>query len=483
MDASSDEPKQLDTDVLVLGTGGAGLRAALEARQAGARVLVLSKMEREEHNCTIRTWGGFTYSTDALAEELFRQVVETGGYLNNQRLVEVFARETPERVGELAQLGVEMKVLGDAASAGTLGLTKLTAEGRASGLAMTRPLRAIAEEKGVEFLDKTMATALLRRNGTVIGATAVNLDTGAFLVISAKAVVLATGGGACLYERTDNPPGTTGDGIALAYRAGGELVDMECVSFQFPNERLRSLFELEEVPDEALLKVGAAHYFLGGVKINERCETTVEGLYAAGEVAGGLFGAARLGGSAMADLVVFGARAGREAARRALAMEPQPPDDTQVSTQHQRGKALLLDGDVQPETVTGRLPQLMWRSCGTMKTRASLERALQQLEELEPLRSRLHAAAPSQLREALEAGNMLDVARLIAFASLLREESRGCFWRIDFPDPANENWVKNIHLWHEGEALRHRIAQAVFTRLTQPTRPRIGAGCFDYLRH
>ena len=86
-----------------------------------------------------------------------------------------------------------------------------------------------------------------------------------------------------------------------------------------------------------------------------------------------------------------------------------------------------------------------------------------------------------RLREAFEAVNMLEVAESIAFASLLREETRGCFWRIDHPMPDNENWVKNIVLWRERDVLRHRLDAPVMTRLTKPKQPRIGAGCFGYL--
>jgi succinate dehydrogenase/fumarate reductase flavoprotein subunit len=116
-----------------------------------------------------------------------------------------------------------------------------------------------------------------------------------------------------------------------------------------------------------------------------------------------------------------------------------------------------------------------------MKTRRSLETALAEIEKLEALRPKISVDSVARLREGVECGNMLTVAKLIATASLLREESRGNFWRIDFPRPDNANWIKNIYLRKVSGQLRHDIRPAVLTRLISPTPPRIGAGCFSYL--
>jgi L-aspartate oxidase len=123
----------------------------------------------------------------------------------------------------------------------------------------------------------------------------------------------------------------------------------------------------------------------------------------------------------------------------------------------------------------------MWRYCGTMKTRYTLQTALTQLEQLDALRSRMSVASVANLRDGLECLNMLTVARLIASASLLREETRGCFWRIDFPKPDNAHWLKNIYLRKVEGRMRHDIQPAVMNRLTSATQPRIGPGCFPYL--
>jgi len=475
------EMLNLETDVLILGTGGAGLRAAIEAKQAGADVLVVSKMGPEDHNCTVRAWGGFSYVPDGQEEEFFRQLVETGGFLNNQRLVEVLARDTPKRLRELGEFGIEMEVLGDADKKNCLGIIKLPGQGRTTGFGMTKPLRTKAEGLGVRFMDNLMVSSLLTDAGRMAGATAALLADGRFVSIASKAVIVATGGGACIYERTDNPDGTTGDGIALAYEAGAELVDMECVSFQFPKGRVRELFDLQEVPDEGMLRLGAAHYFLGGIKIDERCRTTVEGLYAAGEVTGGVMGAARLGGSAMADIVVFGAIAGKEAAEWAKDSGRTKPDADHIHEERLRLDSMLSDKGDKAADVAGKLRAIMWRNCGTMKTRRTLLATEEELGRLETVRRRLHVESPTGLREAIECSNMLTVAKLICKASLIREETRGCFWRLEFPQPDNANWLKNIHMWQANGEWRCEVRPAVMTRLTSPTKPRIGAGCFGYL--
>lgn len=467
-----------DTDVLILGTGGAGLTAALAASRAGADVLVVSKMGPDDPNCTIRAWGGFTYTTQSHEAELFRQVVETGGFLSNQRLVEVFVRDTPRRLQDMADLGIEMEVLDQADVQGRLGIIKLPSQADGAGFGMTRPLRAQAEALGARFVDNLMVSSLLLDHKQVVGATGVDVTGGEFVSIAAKAVVVATGGGARVYERTDNPAGTTGDGIALAYDAGAELVDMECVSFQFPRKRLEELFRVKQAPDEGLLRAGAAHYFLGGIKIDERCRTTVDGLYAAGEVTGGLLGAARLGGSAMADIIVFGAIAAREAAERAKTRPVPELNAASIDRERQRLSSMLSDAGAPADEVAARVRATMWRHCGTMKTRQTLERAI---EELEARRPRICVASVAGLRQGIECSCMLTVAKLICAAALTREETRGCFWRLDFPQPDNANWLRNVHQWQASGEPRLEVRPAVMTRLTTPTQPRIGAGCFGYL--
>ncbi len=472
---------RLQTDVLVLGTGGAGLRAALAARHRGAEVLVVSKMQAEDPNCTAVAWGGTTYATAAHQAELFRQVVHTGGFLSNQRLVETFVRGVPQSVVDLRDCGVPLDILDNAEVEGRLGVARVRGGAGPRGYGMVRPLRSGAAMVGVRFADELMIASLLVSDGRVTGAVGVELCEGRPVVITAKALVIACGGGAGLYERNDNPPGTTGDGIALAYDAGAELVDMELISFQYPAGRIAETFAAPAVPAEALLSVGAAHYFLGGIRIDERCRTSVAGLFAAGETAGGLFGAARLGGAAVADVLVFGAIAGREAAAHAAVTTAPEPDEARVRQARASLEALGAGEGVAADEVATRLRAVMWRCCGPIKSRRSLETGLAELERLEALRPTLRVASTAGLRAGLECRSLLTIARPILLASLLREETRGCFWRHDFPEPRNAEWLKSIYWRQEHGVGRHAVRPTVMTRLTTPTAPRIGAGCFPYL--
>ncbi len=472
---------QMSTDVLVLGAGGAGLRAALEAARGGAKVTVVSKLGSDEPTCTVAAWGGLTYCPEDQRDELFRQVVETGGFLNNQRLVEAFVRDTPERIRELAELGVPLEVLDGADRAGRLGLVKIPGQGRTTGLALTRPLRAAAAALGVEFLDHLLVTSLVKRGGRVSGALAVHLKDGVLVGLSAKAVIVATGGGACLYGRTDNPAGTTADGIAAAYNAGADVIDMECISFFFPEARLGELFAVRAAPDAGFLGVGAAHYFLGGIRIDERAQTTLPGLFAAGEATGGLFGAARLGGTAMAEMLVFGAIAGREAAAYA-AQRRRPPaiSARRLEDESRVLDTLCSDGEPPACSFTAELADIMWRYCGTMKTAPTLRQAALALGELGRRLGPVATSLP-ELRQAVESLHLFRVAQLIVTATELRQETRGCFWRLDYPTPDNDNGLANLVLRRTRSGITPERCPVVMTRLQTPTPPRIGAGCFSYL--
>ena len=482
------------TDVLVIGGAGAGLRAAVAAAEQGVKVALASKLPAGGMSNTAITAGWFTRSTEKSSDELFHQVVHIGGYLNNQRLVDVFVREVQDKMPQLQEYGVDLfseDVSSRIDKPGHYQVRRI--EGKRRGYGLTQPLRDTAEKLGVEILDNVVVTELLTSNPppappksganqSVVGATAVDLEKREFFVISAKSTILATGGGACAYERNDNAEGTTGDGFAMAYRAGAELVDIECISFNIPHARMEAIFNLKNPPDEEILRVGGCHYFLGGVKIDEKSCSILDGLYAAGEVTGGLFGAARLGGSAMADTIVFGAIAGGNAAERAKSISAPVIDQIQVDAEEKWLTQMFDGGDQYPEEVAGKIRSILWRYAGTMKTDATLEKAQQELDAMIPMVNAQQVQNMTDLRTSVEARNMLDLGRVIVAASTLRQETRGCYWRIDYPKPDNDNCLKNIIVWKDGDVLKTRIQDAIMTKLCVPTDPPIGPGCFGYTR-
>lgn len=230
--------RTIDADVLVLGGGGAGLRAAIEARKYGANVLLVCKSRVGLGNNTaisgsgIAAGTGWREPTDS-AEAHFRDTIIAGRYINNQRLVEVMTRESGQQVLDLETFGVKFRKRGEAfhmaLMAGHTHPRNAFGE-NAIGTDITRPLRDYATSAGVELREGVLITRLLTAGNTVVGAAGLD-EAGGFYIFNAKSTILATGGAGHIYLRTSNAAGSTGDGFVLAYDAGVPLVDMEFVQF------------------------------------------------------------------------------------------------------------------------------------------------------------------------------------------------------------------------------------------------------------
>jgi succinate dehydrogenase/fumarate reductase flavoprotein subunit len=516
---------EIESDVLVIGTGGAGLRAAIEADERGASVVVVSKAPAGMNNATMVAGGGFRAAIEGFApEEHIEDTLRVGNYLNDRRLVEIFAREGGMRVLELERFGVEMRVRRGGISVGdTPGVM---------GMGMTMPMVEHLRARGVRIVENVIVSKLLLSEGAVVGAVGYDSQDDGPVVFSAKTVVLATGGAGALYERTDCPLRTTGDGYSLAYRAGARLRDMEFVQFfpvalaepGFPpfligvpfSEEGRILNRLgEEIPEkhhvterplvlksrgplsiaimreikagkgvdgavlldaretarrlaeerpetrrrdgyiQRLVRAGAAekplkiapicHFNMGGIIADEDGETGVHGLYAAGEVVGGVHGANRHGGNALTDITVFGARAGKVAASYAKdrVLENVAP---QAESELARYAALMSgEGRVHPVDLMSRLRELMWEKAGIVRGETRLMEALSELRRLRGEASSLKVSSGDKMRVALEIPMALDAAELIVSAALERKESRGAHFREDYPEE-DESWLKVVVL-------------------------------------
>jgi succinate dehydrogenase/fumarate reductase flavoprotein subunit len=231
----------VDTDVLVLGSGGAGLRAAIEVNSRKLSVIVVSKAPAGMNNCTVVAGGGFRAAFEGMSpEEHMKDTIEVGKGINDKRLVEVFTKEGPERILEMRDYGVEVRLHKTGAAVGSIP--------NLMGLGMTKPMVEYAKSKGVEFIDNVVITRLLNRGGRVVGAVGYDVKEEKPLTFASKAVILASGGAGALYKRTDCPVRTTGDGYSLGLHAGATLRDMEFVQF-FPL---------------ALAEPGQPPYLLGG---------------------------------------------------------------------------------------------------------------------------------------------------------------------------------------------------------------------------
>ncbi|MDH5438896.1 MAG: FAD-binding protein, partial [Candidatus Bathyarchaeota archaeon] len=216
--------KIVDTDVLVVGSGAAGLEAAIEARRQGVEVLLASKSLTGLANCSVYSAAGLTASFGTLTkEDHFRKTIATGKYINNQRLVEVLVDEAPSRLLKLREYGVKL-VVGEGGCEAVGGTFPM------EGAGLVGPLVGYAKSVGVEMLERTMITDLLG-DGTAGGAVGFDVQNGKRILVEARAVVLATGGAGQVYRRNDNPVRMSGDGYVLAYELGLPLMDMEFVQF------------------------------------------------------------------------------------------------------------------------------------------------------------------------------------------------------------------------------------------------------------
>ncbi len=519
--------QMLTTDVLIIGGGAAGLRAAIAAREAGVNVLVVSKTPAGYANNTAVAGGRIAAAVEPSDSPAIHaeDTWAAGRRINHRGLVSVLAEEAPRRVPELPRFGVPLRQqegsLLATLSPGHSHPRVLALDG-GMGYTMSRAMRDFALRIGVRLVDGVLASDLLKSGGRVCGI--VGLDRrGQPLAVQARAVVLAGGGAGQAFARTNNPAAMTGDGYGIAYRAGLTFRDMEFVQF-YPTvlaesglptvtvfyERLLAgqggclrngqgedvlarhslldprqatrdalaramaveitegrgkdgalIFDVSRVPVETVranlralapalqtrktyMVAPAVHFLMGGVEIDEQCQTAIEGLFAAGEVTGGVHGANRLASNALAETVVFGARAGENAARYALgsgqAQWPQEEAD--------RVAAARLGGQVRQSDSQGiaearhHCQEVIWLAAGPVRTEVGLQAGLAELREISKT-----VAAGERIggREALELENLLIVGEMVIRSALLRKESRGAHYRADFPAEGNPaDWETSI---------------------------------------
>ena len=543
-DISEESYTTHEHDVVIIGAGGAGLRAAIAASQEGASVaLVCKSMLGKAH--TVMAEGG---AAAALANKdprdswkvHFRDTMKDGKYLNDCRMAKIHAQQAPDRIRELETWGAVFdrtpKGLTSQRNFGGHTYPRLAHIGDATGLELIRTLQEKGVHMGMDVFMEFTVRRLFTNNGEVTGCFAYDRNDGSLHLFKAKSIVLATGGITRCWAVCSGSWEYTGEGHALAYWAGAEIGDMEFVQFhptgmiwppsvkgilvtegvrgeggmltnsegqrfmfdyipemyadEFADTEKEALEWVDEVisgklatkrrPPELLtrdvvakainserdagrssehggayldiswrtpedvkkklpgmyhqfkelaavditttkMEVGpTAHYVMGGVKVHpETQESTVIGLYAAGEAATGLHGANRLGGNSLSDLIVFGKIAGEHAAARAEKIDSFAEID---------------------------LREMMQEKVGIIRTGTLLNEALSDLDELEK-RASITSPGGSRIynpgwHQALELGAMIDVSRMCALAALQREESRGGHTRDDFPESDYKHWGK-----------------------------------------
>ena len=592
--------KTAEHDVLVIGAGGAGLRAAIEASAAGVSVgLVTKSLLGKAH--TVMAEGGIAAALANVDgrddwKTHFADTMRGGQYVNNPTMAELHAREAPARVQELEAWGAVFDRTPDQRilqrNFGGHKYPRLAHVGDRTGLEMIRTLQDHGIHLGIDVHMECTVTRLLTDGNRVIGAFAYEREQGRFRLFRANSIVLATGGIGRAFRITSNSWEYTGDGHALAYEAGADLIDMEYVQFHptgmvwppsvrgiLVTEGVRGeggvlrnsegrRFMFDDIPDlyrqqtadneeegwrytqgdkearrppELLtrdhvarcivreiregrgsphggvfldiawirerLKDGEAHirrklpsmyhqfmelagiditkepmevgptthYVMGGVRVDGETQMSrVDGLFAAGECAGGLHGANRLGGNSLSDLLVFGKRAGEHAARFARANSRSASEgvEQELVAAAERDALAPLErqesggSGVGSYQIQSELQDLMQAKVGIVRNQAELEEGLDGVLALRD-RARSVAAAGNRAynpgwHTALDLPNLLLVSEAVARTAAERKESRGAHFREDHP-AKSERWGKTTLVVRKGADGEMELAEEAVT--------------------
>jgi succinate dehydrogenase / fumarate reductase flavoprotein subunit len=553
-------------DVLIIGAGGAGLRAAIEAKQRGLNVGIITKSLLGKAH-TVMAEGGMAASMGNVYPEdnwmvHFRDTMRGGKYLNNYRMAELHAKEAPDRVWELEQWGA----LFDRTKEGKISqrdfgghrYARLAHVGDRTGLELIRTLQQKVVSMGIDvFMECKVLKLAHDDEGRIAGCVGYWRATGEFVTFQSKAVILATGGVGKSWKFTSNSWEGTGDGHAMALWAGAKLIDMECIQFhptgmvwplsvrgllvtesvrgdggvlrnslgerfmfnyvpdrfraetadteeegdkwyddhnagrrppellprdevarainaevkagrgtphggvyldiasrrsaEFIRRRLPSMYhqfmELAgvDITREAMEIGPTCHYIMGGVQVDADSEqTAAPGLFAAGEVAGGMHGANRLGGNSLSDLIVFGRRAGLGAADYiAAGNHATSLNQNEVNTVIGEAEAPFEHaGGENPYTVFHDLQDLMQADVGIIRTASELEEAKEKLDEFTERVKNISVKGGRAYNPgwnlATDLPAMITVCKSVTLGAIMRKESRGGHTREDFPNPDPE---------------------------------------------
>jgi succinate dehydrogenase flavoprotein subunit len=546
-------------DVIVIGAGGAGLRAAIEAHAQGARTALICKSLLGKAH-TVMAEGGIAAAMGNVWSEdnwqvHFRDTMRGGKMLNNWRMAQLHAMESPDRVLELEEWGALFDRTKDGLilqrDFGGHRYARLAHVGDRTGLEMIRTLQQRAVHLGLDVHMECNIQRLLKDGDRVCGAFGYFRPTGKLVLFKCKAIVLGTGGVGKSWKFTSNSWESTGDGITLALDAGADLIDMECIQFHptgmvwppsvrgilvtegvrgdggtlknsegvrfmfnyipeyfksetadnekeadawyddkknrrtpdllprdevarainaevkagrgsphggvfldiasrrpadYIRKRLPSMYhQFKELADVDITKepmeVGpTCHYLNGGVRVDaDTAATCVKGLFAAGELAGGLHGANRLGGNSLSDLVVFGRRAGLAAGQYVKSLKGAVKVDAgQVEAAARAIQAPFENtGNENPYAIHADLQECMQALVGIIRTEGELKKALEEIAVLKQRLGRVRVSGGREFNPAwhlsMDLYSMLSVSEAVTLGALERKESRGGHTRDDYP--------------------------------------------------
>ena len=563
----------VDTDVLVVGGGGAGFRAAIAAAEKGVRVTLLSKGPLARCGASPMAGADFTLDGKSMSqlnglagdpgdspEKVFNDIVTQGCYLNNQKLVEQYIARAPQCLRELIEWGVQIKLSDERMVF-------------ASGLNIMDSLLKKARSLGIGLMEDAALLDLVTLGGAAVGGLGLDIRSGEFFHCQAKAVVMATGGWHKAFWPNTGMRDLSGEGIAMALRAGADLGNMEFITFccnvfyappiwqgsiapyimgllvggrltnsdgeeflrqydpivvekgtftewnksfishasmreiragkgtpckgvfysrgQVPWENVEMVASIifpkwkykaidmrewgRKLKDNEPVEVGpAVEYFEGGIAVNERFESTLKGLFAAGECTLGVFGANRVF-SAITEMLVHGAGAGECAAEYALANQGPEMDGKRLKALQARAEEPLRRvGGVKPARVRRRVQQAAHANLGPIRNRDELEGLLNFLQQVkcEDLPNLAVASSnPAYNKEwldALELPNMVLLLEAATRSALARTESRGVHYREDHPNTDNDQWLQESITRLRGEELEVSHRPLTVTTMAPP---------------
>ncbi len=538
-------------DILVIGAGLAGMRAALEAHRQGASVGVISKVHPVRSHSNAAQGGINAAMPEEGAEDTWEShafdTVKGSDYLGDQDAIEIMAREAPDELIQLEHMGVifnrdERGRLG-ARSFGGASFARTFFVADITGQAILHVMYEQLMKAQIYVYEEWFVTSLIMDDGACRGAVAIDMLSGKMEAIQAKAVIMASGGLGRVYEPSTNALICTGDGISLAYRVGAPLMDMEMVQYHpttlpsngallseaargdgaylinsegerfmgnprnpyhAPNkmelasrdvvsraerveidegrgvngavlldcrhlgremimERLSQVRDLGiqfsgvDIVDDPIPIVPGMHYQMGGIKTDVEGKTSVLGLYAAGECACiSLHGGNRLGANSLLETVIFGRRAGSDAAQYAKNIDLPRLSEAVQSDEEKRIQEILsrdANGDVAAK-MRLELGQSMHKNVAVFRDEEGMLETQAKVAELKERYGKVAVqdrgrVYNSSLLFVLELGYMIDCAEAIVASALDRKESRGAHTRLDYPERDDENWLKHIMVYYQ----------------------------------
>ncbi len=541
------------SNVLVIGSGGAGLRAAIEAKKSGVEVTVIGKRLKEDVHTVLAAGGinaafGHVDPDDSWQQHFADTMIEGYG-LSDSRMVEIMAKQAPELVREIDRWGANFAKLKngkiDQRFFGAHTYRRTCYSGDFTGRSILMTLLKKIKSLKIPIHDSQYVTDILVHNNICFGAMTFNIQNGERTVFLADSVILAAGGHTRIWRKSSSRRNeNTGDGFYLGLKAGCNLIDMELVQFHptgmvIPEEIAGTLvteavrgeggrlinnqgerfmkrydskrlelstrdrvamanykeiiegrgtenggvyldishknkdFIISKLPrmyrqflDTLMIDISkspmevspTAHYSMGGILVDADDHTTgVEGLYAAGEVTGGLHGANRLGGNSLAEILIFGKIAGKKASLRSLSMDIQQRSRKIIKKAHDKINSFIKNGDEVARPLQRELRNIMWENCGVVRNEKKLKDGLKKIDLLKQSLKGLDVRPDSEGYQDLMLAFDLEGSIMSAEATILgaiaRKESRGAHQRSDYKDTVDD-CKKNFSINLIGKRLR-----------------------------